>query len=170
MKNLTNFIQEGLKIGKEWKHVKYTPKTKEELLKIIKQLIEERGKEADLNDIDTSKITDMSCLFLHSKVANDVNPQFDGDISKWDVSNVEDMSNMFEHSIYSGKNGNIGNWDVSKVKEFKFMFRDSEFEGDISDWDVNKDAYLGDMMFNYCPIENNQPKWYTDWIESRKKH
>ena len=57
--------------------------SKEELERLINQRIEEHGPKCDLNDIDVSKIKDMSLLF-------DSSP-FDGDISKWDVSNVEDM-------------------------------------------------------------------------------
>lgn len=41
----------------------YYPGTKAELRSLIMDLIEERGLEADLNDIDTSMITDMSRLF-----------------------------------------------------------------------------------------------------------
>jgi hypothetical protein len=41
----------------------YHPKNKEELKDIIKQLLDKRGPDADLNDIDTFKITDMSHLF-----------------------------------------------------------------------------------------------------------
>ena len=42
-------------------HYKYTPKTKEELIENIKELLD-KG-ETNLNCIDTSAITDMSHLF-----------------------------------------------------------------------------------------------------------
>ena len=63
------------------------PKSRTELKELVKKLIGERGNEADLNDIDTSLITDMSSLFYDSP--------FNGDISKWDVSNVKYMTGMF---------------------------------------------------------------------------
>ena len=39
------------------------PRTKKELIKIIKQTIEKEGFECDLNFIDTSNIRSMSYLF-----------------------------------------------------------------------------------------------------------
>ena len=41
----------------------YFPKTKEELKKLVNELIEERGNEADLNDIYTGYVTNMIWLF-----------------------------------------------------------------------------------------------------------
>ena len=55
---------------------------------MLNRLIEERGNEGNFNDIDTSKITDMSNLF-------DSMNKFNGDISNWDVSNVTDIVYMF---------------------------------------------------------------------------
>ena len=78
---------------------KYQPKTKEELEDLIKKLIEERGNKADLNDVDVSRITDMSYLFYKSK--------FNGDISNWNVSGVVSMSGMFWRSKF---NGDISKW------------------------------------------------------------
>ena len=66
---------------------KYFPQTKDELRSLIEQRIKDEGNEVDLNDIDVSKITDMSELFLWS--------DFNGDISNWDVSKVTDMRGMF---------------------------------------------------------------------------
>ena len=63
------------------------PTTKDELINEIKIRLD-RGQ-TNLNDIDTSKITDMSDLFY------DFNQIQDIDISLWDVSNVEDMNGMF---------------------------------------------------------------------------
>lgn len=68
----------------------YTPKTKEELVMNIVELLN-RG-ETDLNVIDTSGITDMSWLF------NEVEKQVHVgsiDISNWDVSELVDISYMF---------------------------------------------------------------------------
>ena len=75
-----------IKIGNnlsEWSSYSCKPKTKEELKKIIEDRISKEGSNCNLNDIDTSLITDMSYLFFDSK--------FNGDISNWDVSNVKDM-------------------------------------------------------------------------------
>lgn len=79
--------KEGL-TGKEFETYEYFPQNKEELKKILEELIEERGNDGDFNDIDTSNITDMSGLFFGKKL-------FNGDISQWDVSNVTDMGGMF---------------------------------------------------------------------------
>ena len=129
---------------------KYHPKDKNELMELVERLIEERGENADLNDIDTSEITDMSGLFLYEG--------FNGDISQWDVSNVQDMSNMFEGSDF---NGDISKWDVRNVKDMTGMFIESSFNGNISNWDVSK---VEDMssMFDDCPLEDNPPTWYKE--------
>ena len=85
----SNFsIVERLHINKDiGNHYNYHPTTKDELKELVDQLIEKRGNEANLNDIDTSEITDMFRLFCRSN--------FNGDISEWDVSNVKNMFSMF---------------------------------------------------------------------------
>ena len=65
-------INEAVELPAEGKTVQ--PKTKNELKDIIKATIKEKGNKADLNFIDTSKITDMSYIFY--------NINFNGDISK----------------------------------------------------------------------------------------
>ena len=85
MKHLNEYITEKLNIEDV---VFHKPKDKKELESLIDKLIKQRGLDADLNDIDTSEITDMSELFYKS--------EFNGDISRWDVSNVEDMKDMFK--------------------------------------------------------------------------
>ena len=96
MKNLKDIIQERLHInkdiGKQNHHYNYHPKTRDELEVLVNKLIKERGNDADLNDIDTSEITNMSGLFYRSK--------FNGDISNWDVSNVKNMGYMFYMSNF----------------------------------------------------------------------
>ena len=85
--------------------------TNETIKKIVKSEIERLGKNADLNHIDVSQVTDMSYLFEES--------EFNGDISKWDVSNVTNMECMFCESYF---NGDISNWDVSNVTNMRGMF------------------------------------------------
>ena len=104
---------------------KVQPKTKEQL----KQLINYAFKHDiyDLNFIDTSKITDMSNLF--------VNCEYDIDVSNWDVSNVTNTAGMF----YFCKNFDcdLSRWDVSNVTTMKYMFACCEkFNCDLSNWNV----------------------------------
>ena len=94
MKQINTYISERLHINKDTgnhdHHYNYHPKTYNELKELVYRLINERGNDGDLNDIDTSKITNMSYLFYESL--------FNGDISQWDVSNVETMRQMFAES------------------------------------------------------------------------
>ena len=151
MKELKNYITEAFKINKNTKlerRYKYFPATKEELKAIIEQRIKSEGNKCDLNDIDVSKITDMSYLFLRS--------DFNGDISKWDVSNVINMCEMFRFSKF---NGDISKWDVSNVKYMISMFFASEFNQDISKWNVSNIIYYDDVFYN-CKIEQKyKPKF-----------
>ena len=130
MKSLKSYIQEKLIIKKSKSNsYKYFPETKEELKDIILKRIEAEGNEVDLNDIDVSKITDMSELFEGTN--------FNGDISKWDVSNVTDMSRMFWGC--QEFNQNISTWDISNVTDMiRMFFWCEEFNQDLSSWDVSR--------------------------------
>ena len=149
MKSLSSYIQEKLIIKKSNSY-KYFPKTKKELKDIILQRIKEEGKEVDLNDIDVSKITDMTSLFEGT--------DFNGDISEWNVSNVKNMSVMFWACKSFDKD--ISNLDVSNVTDMSYMFSECEsFNQDISNWDVSKVKNMNNV-FNDCQIkEKYKPKF-----------
>ena len=151
MKSLQQYIQEKLIIKKNKnKSYKYFPETKKELRNIILQRIEAEGKEVDLNDIDVSKITDMSNLFEYT--------DFNGNISKWDVSNVENMSRMFYHC--KSFNQDISRWDVSKVTDMGGMFFDcNKFNQDLSQWDVSKVKDMRDIFYKCSIDEKYKPKF-----------
>ena len=74
------------------------------------------GNDADLDYINTSKVTDMSELFRSS--------DFNGDINGWDVSNVTNMYEMFSGATFF--NQNLNNWDVSSVENMRDMFKGAE--------------------------------------------
>ena len=125
----------------------YQPKDKKELESIIQNRISKEGPDCDLNDIDTSNITDMSFLFYKSK--------FNGDIFRWNVSNVRDMYCMF---IGSKFNKDISKWDVHNVENMACMFEYSKFNQDISNWNINEDCDTI-HIFDGCPIKDEyKPK------------
>jgi len=160
MKRLIDII-EGLKIGSKTKVNKYSykPKDKAELKKIIQERLK-KDKNADLNDIDVSDITDMSNLFYP------LNPR-NINISEWDVSNVKDMSGMFYGC--NNFNSDLSNWDVSNVINMQRMFVACEhFDSDLSKWNVSK---VTDMwaMFSGCKKFNcNLNDWNVSNISSKK--
>ncbi len=176
MKSLTNYIQEKLVIKKNKRiDYKYFPQTKKELKDIIEQRIKEEGNEVNLNDIDVSKITDMSYLFDDTYFNGDISKwdvsnvtnmhnmffncrAFNQDISKWDVSNVTNMSSMFKWC--KTFNQDISEWYVSNVVDMDYMFFDCEkFNQDISEWDVSN-VRFSLFIFTNCPIEEkHKPKF-----------
>ena len=153
MKDIKQYIQEGFKLGKNKVSkitYNYFPKNKMELKEILKERLA-KDKDADLNDIDVSNITDMVYLFEH------LDP-YNIDISEWNVSKVEDAHGMFwvcEHF-----NCDLSNWDVSNIKDMYGMFYKCEhFNSDLSKWDVSKVKDMG-FMFYDCKSMKNKPSWY----------
>ena len=87
------------------------PKTREELVNIIIARVSKEGLNCNLNDVDTSLITDMSWIFSWT--------EFNGNISNWNVSNVINMSGMFDGAIF---NQDISNWKINKDCDIDYVF------------------------------------------------
>ena len=68
--DLCRMVRLGVDLSRP-KH-NYHPKTKEELVDLVKKLIEERGNEADLNDVDVYQIKEMWGMFYSSEVNGDI--------------------------------------------------------------------------------------------------
>ena len=159
MKQIKIYINEKLHVTKKSFYT-CQPKTKEELQKIIIERIKDDGNECDLNDIDVSKITDMSWLFngnTHLNSGNNIFKNFNGDISLWNVSNVKNMSGMF--NFCNQFNCDISSWNVSHVTDMSLMFNGCyKFNCDISHWNVSN---VEDMRnaFVCCPTK---PEWYNE--------
>ena len=154
MRNLNQYVIERLRINKDISPIKYNyqPKDFDELRSLLEQLFEERGKDADLNDIDVSEITSFGNEITTGKYKGYWGLFYGLDphnikIDKWDVSNVEDMSNLFyncENFIGHG----LEKWKVNKVKDMERMFYECKnFNCDLSDWDVSNVKYMVAMFF-----------------------
>lgn len=160
----------------------YHPQNRDELKDLIGQLTSKK-KNANLNKIDISKITDLSFVNFYyknpdvskwdvSKVENMNhlfnNSYIDCDLSKWDVSKVENMYCMFEQCYSTLKTCKIENWDVSNVKNMGRMFSHSDVNVDLSKWNPkNVDPTTIIKMFENSPMEKNPPQW---WKDIYKKH
>ena len=169
MKNLKDIINEKLVINKNIKINKYNyyPQDAKELKELVYKLIKERGNDADLNDIDTSKITNMDELFRLNDYKETTLSNFNGDISEWDVSKVRDMSFMFDGSKF---NGDISKWDVSNVTDMRYMFSRSYFNGDISRWDVSKVKNMSFMFddSHFTGANGDISNWNVSNVEDMK--
>ena len=182
MKTINNYITERLHITKQTDIYNYFPKTREELRKILTERLD-KDKNANLNDIDISKITDLGFANTDTSLFQNLDPHnidisnwntsnvtdmsfmFWGcnnlkcNISNWDVSNVENMDYMFDHC--KNFDCDLGNWDVSNTKSMKYMFKNcSKFEGKgLENWDVSNVNYMTHMFVN-CTSLKNTPSWY----------
>lgn len=135
---------------------KYFPQTKDELRSLIEQRIEDEGNAVNLNDIDVSKITDMSKLFLCS--------DFNGDISGWDVSNVTNMNSMFDRCF--DFNQDLSKWNVSKVTDMNGMFFECKsFNKNISSWDVSNVTDMNGMFAGCINFNQDLSKWNVSNVE-----
>ena len=174
MKNINKYINERLHVTTKSHLYSCQPKTKDELQKIIAERMEKVGVDCNLNDIDVSKIEDMSNLFngypgfngpgtRHSY--NPILSNFKGDVSQWDVSNVKNMSYMF--NLCENFNCDLSDWDVSNVKYMGFMFKNcKEFDCKLSTWNVSNVKDI-ENMFEGCEnfIQN-----LNDWDVSKVEH
>jgi surface protein len=176
MKTLKESILSSTRTGKK-AFCTLFPKSRGELIKMIRSEMLEKGNNCSLNHIDTSKITDMSTLFFNSYFNGDISDWdvsnvedmygmfrgakfFNGDISKWNVGKVTDMSYMFSKSVF---NGDISKWNVSKVTDMSYMFDNSKFNQDISNWKINSKCDTGDMFRN-CNIKDEYKPKQNDKI------
>lgn len=134
---------------------------------------------------DTSKITDMSKLFVGAEDFNEPigrwdtshvktmesmftgAKEFNQPIGDWDMANVEDVSGMFR--VATSFNQPIGNWNMSNVKNMANMFGGAQqFNQPIGEWDTSKVEYML-MMFNEAS-NFNQPigEWNTSNVVSMR--
>ena len=71
------------------------------------------------------------------------------------TTKITDMGSMFNSSEF---NGDISKWDVSKVTNMGAMFSNSKFNGDTSKWDVSNITNMNGMFFN-SKFNGDISKW-----------
>ena len=149
------------------------PTTKEELVEEINIRI--HRSQFNLNDIDTSRITNMSSLFSGFNQNVDIScwdvsnvrdmtymfyncTSFNCDLSRWDVSNVTNMTSMF-HNCYSF-NSDLSKWNTGNVTCMISMFHKcAKFNSDLSEWDVSNVEDISLMFFGCANFNSDLSKW-----------
>jgi len=116
-----------------------------------KRLDETHKPEEDISNWDTSRVTDMTGVFMMCE-------KFNADISKWDVSKVTTMEDMF-HGAHDF-NRSIGKWDVSKVKNFNGMFRHAhDFHQELDTWDTSSAENMAFMFYDCHDFDAHLGSW-----------
>lgn len=164
MKVFKDYIIEKLKLDgdikmKEKTKPVYFPENKRSLMMCIDEVLAEKGHDANLNVIDTSKITDMGGLFKEH--INDIE---NIDISEWDVSNVTNMEEMFADC--KKFNSDLSEWNVHSLRKAFAMFNNCEnFDSDLSNWDVTNLEEAKSMFHNCKKFDSNLSNWDITSLE-----
>jgi len=110
-----------------------------------------------LDNWDVSNVETFETMFSESA--------FNQDISSWDVGSATTMKNMFRKSPF---NQPIGNWNVANVTSFQSTFRDNKvFDQDLSGWG-NKLGNVVTMreMFRGSNYNGDLSAWDMSKVES----
>ena len=162
MKKINNFITEKFKLSSETTQ-RYKPETRKELRDLIIKILDAEGPDTNLNNIDTSLITDMNHLF--SRISNKVG---NIDVSDWDVSNVENMSFMFADC--KKFNCNLQNWNTENVKNMSAMFYGCpNFNQTLENWDVSNVEDFEEMFEGCSKYDDNLSKWNVSKSQNLKR-
>ena len=100
----------------------------------------------DLSNWNTSKCTNMRCLFQNNTQLVNLN------LTNWDVSKVENISHMFTNCYKLSSVGDLSNWRLSSCTLMYSMFSGCNVLktiGDTANWDTSKCTDMS-RMFNNC--------------------
>lgn len=152
---------------------KYFPENRIELVCLL------RNESILLNEINTSKVIDMSFLFCNVEgeslnifqefgdrasfnLQNNAGTRknFAG-IETWDTSNVEDMTGMF--AMQTTFNRDISRWDTSKVRSMAGMFFYARsFNAPIGSWNVSNVLNMMAMFLFAVSFNQDISQWNAE--------
>lgn len=115
--------------------------TKEELMNAVDNFLSGQNSTPSLEDTygnisrcNVSQIQDFSYLFALSH--NDLNCNFNEDVSRWDVRSATNMSGMFEHATEF--RGDLSKWNVSRATDMSYFMKEvTYFDSNLSKWDTS---------------------------------
>ena len=111
----------------------------------------------NINNWNTSNVTDMSYLFARSH-------NFNQPIGNWNTSNVTTMEGMF----YAEPTFNqpIGNWNTTNVTSMAEMFYDaSNFNQPIGNWNTGNVTTMASMFFSANSFNQSIDAWNYNSIQ-----
>ena len=111
---------------------------------------------------DRAKVTDVKNWgsFPGKNMQGHTNLATDTATDSPDFPNISPV-NSAETFFYSTNfDGDISNWDMSTVTTFRRMFRSSQFNGAVNNWDVSSATNFNEM-FRACPFNQDVSNWDT---------
>ena len=166
---LYHHVDEKLTLSNQSKlKYNYRPKNVKDLRKLLEQLLEERGPNADLNDIDVSNIENMFYENVNNKRLNGLFRNLDIhniDISNWDVSNCYNMSFLFAGC--ENFDCDLSKWKVDNVENMEKMFGGCKaFTGKgLDKWHVDSCRYMQGMFIGCSSLnDKNIEKWNVESV------
>ena len=86
-------------------------------------------------------------------------------IANWDLSNVTDISYIFLDT----KIDIPLNWDLSNILRITSVFEQTNFNQDISDWDISSAEYINGLFFNNESFNQDISNWNTSNVTSMNR-
>ena len=175
MKKLNQYIKEKLIVNKDYRDAGLSPKSFDELRKIIEDRYEKLGygtkkHPINFNDIDVSNLDSFYNCNENKGIFSRTDFKYI-DISYWDVSNITSMRFMFYECYELESIGDLSDWNVSNVTDMSCMFyecKNLESVGNLSKWDVSKvESMIG--MFAHCKTLTSVGN-LSNWDVSNVKH
>lgn len=124
----------------------------------MSRLFQNTSFNGDIGYWDTSRVTNMSAMFV---LAASANP----DVSNWDVSKVTNMNNMF--ALATSASPNTSNWNTSSVTNMASMFQNATAANpDTSNWNTSMVTSMSGMFQNATAANPNTSNWNTSMVRN----